>query len=105
MNAFLPRAVSIVRTGSTLPERIVTNHEIGELLTAGVLIDDEAAAEIVEKTRERSELIERKTGLRARRFFDPEQSPVDIGVELLNRLLPDDGWGTLDALIVSSSST
>ena len=105
MNAFLPKAVSIVRTGSTLPERIVTNHEIGELLTAGVLIDDEAAAEIVEKTRERSELIERKTGLRARRFFDPEQSPVDIGVELLNRLLPDDAWGTLDALIVSSSST
>jgi 3-oxoacyl-[acyl-carrier-protein] synthase-3 len=105
MGALLPNAVSIIRTASTLPDKIVSNYEIGELLIAGVRIDDEAAADIVAKTRERSELIEGKTGLRARRFFAPTQSPVDVGVELLDRLLPDDAWATLDALIISSSST
>jgi 3-oxoacyl-[acyl-carrier-protein] synthase-3 len=103
---FLPsRAISIVGTASTLPDRIVSNRDIGELLTADVRIDDEAAADIVAKTRERSQLIERKTGLRARRFFDPAQSPVEVGAELLDRLMPEDAWKTLDALIVSSSST
>jgi len=105
MSASLPSAVSIVHTASTLPHTIVSNQEIGELLTAGVRIDDEAAADIVAKTRERSELIEKKTGLRARRFFAPDQSPVDVGVELLDRLLPGDAGETLDALVISSSST
>ena len=98
-------AISIVCTASTLPEKIVSNREMGELLTANVHIDDEAAADIVAKTRERSLLIETKTGLRARRFFDPEQSPVGVGAELLDRLIPRDAWTTLDAVIVSSSST
>jgi len=98
-------AVSIVCTASTLPEKVVSNREIGELLTANVRIDDEAAADIVAKTRERSHLIERKTGLRARHFFDPQQSPVVVGAELLERLITGDAWATLDALIVSSSST
>jgi len=97
--------VSIARTASTLPDNEVSNRQIGELLIAGVRIDDEAAAEIVSKTRERSELIEKKTGLRARRFFGPKQSPVDVGAELLDRLLSVEEWGALDALIVSSSST
>jgi 3-oxoacyl-[acyl-carrier-protein] synthase-3 len=75
------------------------------MLTSGVQIDDEAAADIVSKTRERSEFIERKTGLRARRFFTPEQSPVDVGLKLLEDLVPSNNWHSLDALIVSSSST
>jgi hypothetical protein len=104
MGALSTQVVSVARTASTLPDRVVSNREIGELLVAGVLIDDEAAADIVAKTRERSELIERKTGLRARRFFAPEESPVDVGVELMERLVPEGAWATLDALIVSSSS-
>ena len=109
VNVYMPplplSAISIVCTASTLPEKIVSNREMGELLTANVHIDDEAAADIVAKTRERSLLIETKTGLRARRFFDPEQSPVGVGAELLERLIPRDAWTTLDAVIVSSSST
>ncbi len=105
MGAILPNDISILRTASTIPDRVVSNQEIGELLIAGVRIDDEAAADIVAKTRERSELIERKTGLRARRFFSASESPLEIGLELLTRLLPEDAWGSLDALIVSSSST
>jgi 3-oxoacyl-[acyl-carrier-protein] synthase-3 len=101
----LPPPVFIARTASTLPEATVSNTEIGERLINGVWIDDEAAAEIVAETRKRSELIEKKTGLRARRFFAPEQSPVEVGAELLSRLLKDGDWATLDALIVSSSST
>jgi len=97
--------ISIARTASTLPDQKVSNREIGEMLIAGVPIDDEPAADIVAKTRERSELIERKTGLRSRRFFAPTQSPVEVGVELLDRLLPAEDWAALDALVVSSSST
>ena len=99
------RPVSIVGTASQLPARSVSNTELGEMLTSAVQIDDEAAAEIVSKTRERSEHIERKTGLRARRFFRLEQSPVDVGLQLLEDLVPSGTWHTLDALIVSSSST
>jgi 3-oxoacyl-[acyl-carrier-protein] synthase III len=101
----MPQNVSIVRTASTVPERSISNREIGELLIAGVRIDDEAAADIVAKTRERSELIEKKTGLRGRRFFTAAQSPVVVGVELLERLVPSHAWNSLDALLVSSSST
>jgi len=101
----LLNGVSILRTASVLPEWKVSNREMGELLIAGIQIDDEAAADIVSKTRERSELIEGKTGLRARRFFASEESPVQIGLDLLERLLPANAWGSLDALIVSSSSS
>ncbi len=97
-------SASIAHTASTLPTRAVSNHEIGELLISGVRIDDEAADEIVSKTRERSEMIEKKTGLRSRRFFSADQSPVDVGLEILERLVPSGAWDTLDALIVSSSS-
>ncbi len=97
--------VSIIRTASTLPAALVSNREIGERLVAGVEIDDEAGEDIVAKVRERSQLIEKKTGLRARRFFDPGESPVRVGLELLERLMDGDAWSTLDALIVSSSST
>lgn len=97
--------VSIVRTASTLPENVVSNLEIGERLMANVLPDDEAAEDIVAKVRERSELIEKKTGLRARRFFDADASPVAVGLELLERIAIGDDWSRLDALIVSSSST
>jgi len=98
-------SVSIVRTASTLPDAVVTNEEIGERLVADVQVDDEAAEAIVAKVRERSALIEKKTGLRARRFFDPGESPVTVGLELLERLMAGDAWSGLDALIVSSSST
>ena len=97
--------VSIVRTASRLPDEVVSNREIGERLVAGVEPDDEAVESIVAKVRERSELIEKKTGLRARRFFDPGESPVAVGLELLERLMAGDAWSGLDALIVSSSST
>jgi 3-oxoacyl-[acyl-carrier-protein] synthase-3 len=97
--------LSIVRTASTLPDAVVSNVEIGERLVADVQIDDEAAEDIVSKVRERSQLIEKKTGLRARRFFAPDESPVAVGLELLERLMADDPWSELDAVIVSSSST
>ena len=96
--------ISIARTASVLPDTVITNIEIGERLIAGVQPDDEAGEEIVAKVRERSALIEKKTGLRARRFFDASISPVAIGVELLEELMAADHWSGLDALIVSSSS-
>jgi len=99
--------VSIAATASILPETVVSNRDIGEKLIAGsnLHIEDESAAELVEQTRTRADLIEKKTGLRARRFFRPEQTPAEVGLDLLNRLMDKEQWSGLQAIIVSSSST
>ena len=75
--------VAIVATGSTLPQEVISNREIGRRLLDGVEIDDESSAQIVAQITERAELIEAKTGLQSRRFFAPEQSPVTVGLGLL----------------------
>ena len=96
--------VSIIATASTLPQAIVSNHDIGQRLLDGVEIDDEESAEIVARIGERAELIEKKTGLRSRHFFAPDESPATVGTELLERLMAGQSWSELDAIIVSSSS-
>lgn len=97
--------VSIVATASILPETIVTNRDIGQRLIDGAHARSVHDAEAEETARTRSELIEQKTGLRARRFFTAEDTPVDVGTTLLEKLMDDAAWATLDAVIVSSSST
>jgi 3-oxoacyl-[acyl-carrier-protein] synthase-3 len=97
--------VSIISTASILPEKTVSNVEIGEKLIAGVMVDDEPAADIVSQTRTRSELIEKKTGLKSRRFFAEDAKPAEVGFTLLERLMDRSSWSDLDAIIVSSSST
>lgn len=97
--------ISILSTASTLPASVIDNAEIGERLLAGIEIDDEESAEIVARIRERAGMIEKKTGLRARRFFEPDETPAAVGVELLERLMAGQPWDELDAVIVSSSST
>jgi len=94
-----------VATASTLPTATVSNREIGQRLLEGVEADDEESAEIVARISERAELIEKKTGLRSRRFFAPDESPVNVGTGLLERLMGGQSWAGLDAVIVSSSST
>lgn len=97
--------VSIVATASILPETIVTNRDIGQRLIDGARARAIHDPEAEETARQRSELIEQKTGLRARRFFSPDDTPVDIAASLLEKLMHDSAWATLDAVIVSSSST
>jgi len=97
--------VSIVATASILPETVVTNRDIGQRLIDGAHARNVRDAGAEETARVRSELIEQKTGLRARHFFAPEDMPVDIGTSLLEKLMDDSAWATLDAVIVSSSST
>lgn len=97
--------VSIVATASILPETVVSNRDIGQRLIDGAHARNVRDASAEETARTRSELIEQKTGLRARRFFAPEDTPVDIGTSLLETLMDDSAWATLDAIIVSSSST
>jgi 3-oxoacyl-[acyl-carrier-protein] synthase III len=99
------KTVSIVATASSLPEEVVSNRDIGQRLLSGVEIDDESSAEIVAGISARAELIEKKTGLRSRRFFAPDESPVAVGLELLEQMMSDQSWSDLDAIIVSSSST
>ena len=100
------REVSIASTARILPEAVITNEEIGERLIANFEVKDSFDADAVAQVRTRSQLIEKKTGLRARRFFSPETMPVDVGFDLLTKLMkPSGAWGTLDGLIVSSSSS
>jgi len=97
--------VSIVGTASILPDTIVSNREIGERLIAGAKSRDAYDSASAEAVRARAELIEQKTGLRARHFFGPEDTPVEVGTTLLEKLMGEDAWAALDAVIVSSSST
>lgn len=96
--------VSILSTASILPEQVISNVEIGERLIAGANLG-ETGADMIDQTRTRAELIEKKTGLRERRFFQPEVQPTDVGLELLEKMMQPGDWQKLDAVIVSSSST
>jgi 3-oxoacyl-[acyl-carrier-protein] synthase-3 len=96
--------VSIIATASILPDTIVTNRDIGRRLVEGAHARGIHDLEAEEAARTRSELIEQKTGLRARRFFSPDDMPADIGTRLLESLVGEHDWSSLDAIIVSSSS-
>jgi len=96
--------VSITATASILPGNVISNEEIGERLIGDANLG-ETGEGLIHETRARSELIEKKTGLRERRFFDDDANPAEIGLDLLERLMADAGWSEVDAVIVSSSST
>ncbi len=96
--------VSVAATASILPKTVISNREIAERLIAGIEVKNEADEQAVAAARQRADLIERKTGLRARHFFAPEQDPIAVGSDLLSRLVRPGAWGELDAIIVSSSS-
>ena len=83
----------IVGTGSYLPERRITNHELAaELATRGIETSDE--------------WIVSRSGISARHFAAPEQNSSDLGVIAAQRALemaglkPDD----IDLIIVASST-
>jgi 3-oxoacyl-[acyl-carrier-protein] synthase-3 len=96
--------VSITATASILPANVVSNEEMGERLIADANLG-ESGGGLIHETRSRSELIEKKTGLRERRFFDADANPAVVGTDLLERVMAEAGWDELDAVIVSSSST
>jgi 3-oxoacyl-[acyl-carrier-protein] synthase-3 len=96
--------VSVAATASFLPESVISNLEIGERLIQGANLG-ESGADLIDQTRTRAELIEKKTGLRERRFFAPDVMPADIGLEVLEKMMDAERWRALDAVIVSSSST
>jgi len=96
--------VRIAATASILPPAVVSNRDVGERLIAGIAPGDPQAEEKIAKTRARVFDIEKKTGLRERRFFDPREMPLDVGVALLEKLMHGRDYGALDAIIVSSSS-
>jgi 3-oxoacyl-[acyl-carrier-protein] synthase-3 len=97
--------VSVAATASILPQAIVTNRDIGERLVNGARARNEYDPEWEKTALSRSELIEQKTGLKARRFFDASDTPLTVGERLLESLMAGHDWADLDAVIVSSSST
>jgi len=91
-------------TASLLPDRVVSNEEITSMLIEGSGPDTSAAE--IEKALARGRDIQRKTGLRERRFFDPGVDPVDTTLSVVKALLKEGrlDWDQLDGLIVSTSS-
>lgn len=96
--------VSIISTASILPPATISNVEIVELLIKGAHKRKVFNPDAESRARDRAKLIEQKTGLKSRRFFDKKESPVDVGVSMLQKLMVDQDWSNLDAVIVSSSS-
>jgi 3-oxoacyl-[acyl-carrier-protein] synthase III len=97
--------VSIISTASILPAKAISNIDLVELLIAGAHTKQLFNPEAEKRARERAHMIEQKTGLVSRRFFESTDNPVDVGLDILNRLMSDQDWSQLDAVIVSSSST
>ncbi|MCK4563515.1 MAG: ketoacyl-ACP synthase III [Verrucomicrobia bacterium] len=84
----LPRTVSIIGTGSYVPEKVLTNHDLEK---------------IVETT---DEWIHSRTGMRERHIAAPGQASSDLGTEAAKAALADAGIeaGELDLLIVATLS-
>ena len=98
-------SVTILSTASILPHNAVSNLDLVERLIAGARARDTYDEDVEARARARAPLIEQKTGLRSRRFFTPQDNPVEIGASILEQLMGDHDWSELDAVIVSSSST
>lgn len=100
----LHREPVVRATAATLPDNVVSNQDIVDRLIAGS--DSSLSAVELEQLRSRAGTIERKTGLRERRFFAPTQDPSDVALEALTRLVEraNTPWSELDAILVSSSS-
>jgi 3-oxoacyl-[acyl-carrier-protein] synthase-3 len=97
--------VTISATASVLPPIALTNFELVQRLIDGARNRGSVDPVAEERALERAALIEKKTGLRSRRFFSSTDNPVDVGASILERLMDGQDWAALDAIIVSSSST
>lgn len=97
--------VVIASTASLLPQDKIGNQAIVKRLIDRSQARGHHDADAENHARARAGSIEQKTGLKSRRFFTAETSPVDIGLSILDRLMADADWSELDAIIVSSSST
>jgi 3-oxoacyl-[acyl-carrier-protein] synthase-3 len=97
--------VTISATASILPPTALSNFELVQRLIDGARGRNSVDPLAEERALDRAALIEKKTGLRSRRFFLPTENPVDIGASVLEQLMSDQDWAALDAVIVSSSST
>ncbi|MER6119418.1 beta-ketoacyl-ACP synthase III [Streptomyces sp. NPDC001743] len=83
-----PRGIGIIGTGSYLPERIVTNESVAA--RAGVT----------------AEWVERKTGIRERRYAADHEAASDLATEAAVRALTDAGARPEDlAWIIVATST
>ena len=82
-------AVTVLGTGSYLPERVVTNKEIEALVP-------NASAD----------WIERRTGILERRYAHPDQAASDLAVHAARGALADSGLdaGDLDYIIVATTT-
>ncbi len=82
------RTVSIIGTGSYVPEKVLTNHDLEK---------------IVDTT---DEWIHTRTGMRERRIASPEQAASDLGAEAAKVALADAGIEAkeLDLIIVATLS-
>ena len=82
------RTVSIIGTGSYVPEKVLTNQDLAKIVDTS------------------DEWIHSRTGMRERHIATPEQATSDLGVEAAEKALADAGIAAeeLDLLIVATLS-
>lgn len=80
--------VEIVSMGRYLPDRVLTNHDLEEMLDTS------------------DEWIQNRTGIRERRIADDETTPADMGAEAARRAMEKTGVnaGEVDILIVATAT-
>ncbi len=82
------RIVSIIGTGSYVPEKVLTNQDLEEIVETS------------------DEWIYARTGMRERRIAAPEQASSDLGAEAAKKAIADAGIGAgeIDLIIVATLS-
>ncbi|MCK6523453.1 SDR family NAD(P)-dependent oxidoreductase, partial [Myxococcota bacterium] len=91
----------IRRSVSLLPERVVDNAEIVQLLAEG---SSDVAEDVRAQYLARAATIESKTGIQSRRFFAPDVEPLQVLADLARALMVDQDWAELDAIFVGTCS-
>jgi 3-oxoacyl-[acyl-carrier-protein] synthase-3 len=76
------RRTRIAGTGHYVPDRVVTNHELEEMMNTS------------------DEWIRERTGIRERRFTDSETTCTDLGVAAARLALEDAGWSEKDVQFI-----
>lgn len=95
-------ALFIRHSASILPAEIVSNTDLVERMA------QRSQTPLTEEQREyyamRAATFEAKTGIRERRFFGPDEDVISIASALAEQTAGGSDWGTIDAILVASSS-
>jgi 3-oxoacyl-[acyl-carrier-protein] synthase III len=93
--------VFIRNAWSILPEQVISNEAMVELLVAA---SPDVPKEVLQQYRGRAASITAKTGIRERRFFPRHENPLTLSLRVADVLLAGHPTVELDAVLFASTS-